>query len=167
MSFFVICGNCGKQVLVDGPEDTCYWCDEPALKEPGLRANPSLPGKTKQEAKMVSDPMMQKDAPPRTKLKRAKYFEAHKGEIIADYQAMTRREFLLHWHLTTKTWGKLKELWAVTPKGRGKWASPGKTDTRRDELITGPGSEPSNMRELELVFQGYRWGVKDALAGRS
>lgn len=45
MSIYINCANCGRQVLINGPEDKCYWCGKNASKKEKESANLSSPCK--------------------------------------------------------------------------------------------------------------------------
>lgn len=115
--WLVDCANCGQQVMIKSPDDRCYWCKKSA---------------TKKEVVMIEQPRPEDPVPPRPR-KRNKmwqYFEDYKESIIADYQRLTLDEFYVRWKLTSKTWMKLKAMWALTPKIRGP--------ARRQKPTTGP-----------------------------
>ena len=104
MSWYVNCANCGKEVLIDGPEDTCLFCSKNASKKEVVMAE--------KEEKAVA-PIPSK---PRNRRKAWAYYLKNKEAMIADYNSMRVSSFFQRWHISSVTWGKLRELWEVPNK---------------------------------------------------
>ncbi len=52
--------------------------------------------------------------------RQAKYLEKNKEAILRDYRSLRLKDFLTKWHISSNTWLKLKRLWKVTSKGKGR-----------------------------------------------
>jgi hypothetical protein len=108
--------------------------------------------------------------------------EAHKNEIIADYNSMKLREFLAKWHLSTITWKKLADAWQVKRKGIGnspfnrlhRKASSGnnginirvKSDTKPVETVNKPIDSDTKPVKSEIVDVENRLMAKIDAVGK-
>lgn len=55
---------------------------------------------------------------PKSRKRKAAYWEQAREALLNDYRTMKLREFLKKWHLATSSWQKLKKLWGVEGKIR-------------------------------------------------
>ena len=107
MSWYVNCANCGHQVMIDGPEDRCYFCGKNASKKEVIMAE--------KEGTVEEKAIPPK---PRKRKKLWEYYEQNKEAMIADYQSMRVSSFFKKWGLGSLTWQKLREKWEVPNKGK-------------------------------------------------
>lgn len=137
MSWPVDCVNCGRQVLIDGPEDKCYFCGKNASKKEVIMAEETVlvPPKPLRRKKWVA------------------YWEDNKEAIIRDYYSMTVREFYLRWHIATTTWKKLRDKWGLKPKDKGVGRN------RR--------AEQTGKVDWKLKYETYRQAVLDIFGKKS
>ncbi len=105
MSWYVNCANCGKEVLIDGPRDRCYFCGKNASKK---------------EVIMAEKEVEERVVPPKPKNRRKlkEYWEKNKEAMVADYLSMRVSSFLKKWGISSLTWQKLKKKWGVPNKGK-------------------------------------------------
>lgn len=101
MSWPVDCANCGKQILVDGPGEKCYWCGKSVDKKESIMqehqgaVEESIP---KQEPKKVR------------KTHRSKYAE-HQEKIVADYGLMSVADLAKKHQIQRTQFYYLKRKW--------------------------------------------------------
>ena len=171
MSWFVNCANCGKQVLIDGPEDKCYWCHKGARKKEDIMKK----GVTHCEvcgeeidndgrhqciksAKLPPEEVADAEVPPRPQKKKKlyEYFEQNKEAILADYRSMTLKGLYSKWRLTATTWTNLKRKWEVQGKGKGTSSRPEK---EKDATVDDALSE----HEQYLILLGYQQATREFL----
>lgn len=107
MSFVTDCASCGKQVLIDGPGEKCYWCGESASSQLFTRIA------TKEDITMQENTV---GARPRKKTQLWQYFERQKDAMIADYESMKLGDFFSKWRISSGTWGRLKKAWNISGK---------------------------------------------------
>lgn len=134
MSWYVNCANCGKEVLIDGPEDRCLFCGKNASKKEVIMAEKEAGV----EERVAVPPK------PRKRNKLWEYYEQNKEAMIADHRSMTVISFFGRWHVTASTWGKLKKQWGVQNKQPGPkpTTSPVEHPTREYKE---PRPEPSEL----------------------
>lgn len=128
----VECANCGKQTMVDEPEDNCQFCGKNA---------------TKKEAIIAEKAVEERVVPPKPK-KRNKlwqYYEKNKEAIVTDYHSMTLREFFKRWRLSTSTWMKLKKMWGVSTKVKAAGTSPQPAKPPRAKEYKEPKPKPGEF----------------------
>lgn len=139
-NWYVNCANCGKQVLVDGPEARCYFCQKSAYKKEDIMQENTV------EERVVPPP-------PKKGKKRWAYYEQNKEAILADYYSLKLMEFFKRWRITSTTWLKLKKLWGVINK---------------QKRIKPRAPVPDNQIELTeheryLILLGYQQAVREFL----
>lgn len=149
MSFDIVveCVNCGKQVLIDGPEDICYWCHKNASKE---------------EVIMV---MAERAVPPRPnrRANHPAYYEENKEAILADFTALKLLDFLKKWKISTFTWQKLKRKWEIKSKQTGRPNTrPGNLNATAKHS-TGDVDVSLTEHERYLILLGYQQAVREFL----
>ncbi len=160
---YVDCANCGTQVGIEGPDDTCLFCGKNATKKetepPAEHLEPEQPESKPKEVIMVNS----KEVPPKPKNRKQRdaYWEKNKEAVLADYQSMKLQPFLKRWSLATTTWIKLKKKWGVQNKtkrtgtGAKPLEQPGpKTVERATPLmITVPLSEIKQLQRLVIRIE--------------
>lgn len=120
---YVDCVNCGKEVLIDGPEDRCLFCGKNASKKEIVMAE-------KEAEEKVVAPI---PAKPRNRKKACAYYLKNKEAMIADYQSMRVSAFFQRWHISSVTWAKLRELWEVPNKEKHSMYKRPKAPVKRPE----------------------------------
>lgn len=103
----VDCANCGQETMIGNPEDTCLFCGKNASKKEVTMAEKEA---TVKERVVPLRPTKRKEI--------WKYYEQNKEVMLADYQSMRVTSFFLKWSISSGSWQKLKQKWAVPNKGK-------------------------------------------------
>lgn len=142
----VDCANCGQQVEIEGPEDTCYWCGKNASKKEIIMAE------TEERA-----------VPPKPKKRRKhwEYFDQNQEAIVADYRSMKLVDFFKRWAITSSSWTKLKKKWGVENKGRGL-LKPAKRP-KQGNKPKGANTQELTEHERYLILLGYQQATREFL----
>jgi len=160
--YIVDCANCGKQTVVDGPEDNCQFCGKNASKKEVIMVDTE-----KHVGEKTSVP-----ARPKKRKQLRKYYEQHKEAILADYRSMKLYDFFKRWHISTTWWLKLKEDWKVQGKQRKhslkkewKLVAPDKAPAAPEveEAIARSVDAPLTEHEHYLVLLGWQQAAREFL----
>jgi len=150
VSWYVDCANCGRQGLIDGPGDLCYWCGKPADKKEVIMSENEI-----DERAILPKPKKRKD--------NWGYYEQNKEAILADYLLMKLLIFLERWHMTTRTWQMLKKKWEV----KNKWKGSGIRKPKEDKPSTADKEvAPLTEHERYLLLLGWQQAVREILKSR-
>lgn len=148
MSWYVDCANCGKEVLIDGPEDRCYFCGKNASKIEGAEPlQEEVVMAEKQEKAVAPIPLK-----PRNRRKVWAYYLKNKEAMIVDHNSMRVSSFFQRWHISSVTWGKLRELWEVPNKEKhSMYKRPATSRKEYKEPRPGPGEFSILITEADLA----------------
>jgi len=145
------CVDCGEDIYVrkyriDKDLDAEYRCRKCSSKRASKHARPPK----RKEVPMVNTPAPPK--PPRRN-KRQANLEENKEAIIRDYYAMTIREFLPKWHISTTAWHNMRESWGLKPKHK----------VVQMNLM----AEQTGFIDWKLKYETYRQAVLDIFGDKS
>jgi len=112
---------------------------------------------------------------PKQRKNQAQYWEQNKEAILQDYHSMTVLALFGKWHMPATTWMKLKKLWEVKGKGRGKPGSrapkqpkpesPSATKVNESELdatkVNKGEPRAASTKDRRLIYLGTFIAVED------
>ena len=153
--YLVVCANCGKQTMVNGPEDNCQFCNKNATKKEVIVVKTN---------KNVGE---REPVPPRPKKRKLlrQYYEQNREAILADYNSMTLLPFYKRWGISSNMWVELKREWEIPGKYK-------KHDSKKIEALASPEAtepvatsvdSPLTEHEHYLVLLGWQQAAREFL----
>ena len=160
--YLVVCANCGKQTMVNGPEDTCQFCGKHASKKEVMMAETS---------DYVGEDTSVPARPKKRKLLR-QYYEQNREAILADYKSMKLKDFFKRWGISSTGWTKLKADWNVQGKHKKHGLKKQRKFAIADEVPASPEAPEAVARSVEapltehehyLVLLGWQQAAREFL----